>query len=107
MKEGSFRGGFRINLKKQMEARMGKIWSEGSCVRAVMDGGNQIGRIAEELGQKGKDAVEVEGWVKISGRLDRKEMDSVEKSVGKIAARETPCLGTEGGKRRGTVLRGQ
>jgi hypothetical protein len=33
---------------------MGKIWSEGSRVRAVMVGGSQIGRMAEEMGQKGK-----------------------------------------------------
>jgi hypothetical protein len=88
VKEGSFRGGYRMNLKEQMEARMGKIWSEGSRVRAVMVGGSQIGRMAEEMGQKGKDAVEVEGWVKVSGRLDRTEMESVVERVvelGKIA----------------------
>jgi len=88
VKEGSFRGGYRMNLKEQMEARMGKIWSEGSRVRAVMVGGSQIGRMAEEMGQKGKDAVEVEGWVKVNGRLDRTEMESVVERVvelGKIA----------------------
>jgi hypothetical protein len=62
VKEGSFRGGYRINLKKQMEARMGKIWSEGSRVRAVMVGGSQIGRMAEELGQKGKREGSGGGW---------------------------------------------
>jgi hypothetical protein len=88
VKEGSFRGRYRMNLKEQVEARMGKIWSEGSRVRAVMVGGSQIGRMAEEMGQKGKDAVEVEGWVKVNGRLDRTEMESVVERVvelGKIS----------------------
>jgi len=41
---------------------MGKIWSEGSRVRAVMVGGSQIGRMAEELGQKGKREGSGGGW---------------------------------------------
>jgi hypothetical protein len=44
-----------------------------------MVGGSQIGRMAEEMGQKGKDAVEMEGWVKVNGRLDRTEMESAQK----------------------------
>jgi hypothetical protein len=53
-----------------------------------MVGGSQIGRMAEEMGQKGKDAVEVEGWVKVNGSLDRTEMESVVERVvelGKIS----------------------
>jgi hypothetical protein len=88
VKEGSFKGGYRINVKDQMEVRMGKIWSEGSKVRAVMLGGSQIGRLGAEVGQKGKEAVEVEGWVKVKGRLDREEMERVVEKVlevGKMA----------------------
>ncbi len=64
-----------MNLKGQMEERMGKIWNEGSKVRAIMVGGSQMGRLSEEVGVKGKEAVEVEGWVKVNGRLDRQEME--------------------------------
>ncbi len=39
MKEGSFSRGYRMNLKDQMEGRMGKIWSEGSKMRAIVVGG--------------------------------------------------------------------
>jgi hypothetical protein len=88
VKEGSFRGGYRMNVKEQMEVRMGKIWSEGSKVRAVMVGGSQIGRLGAEVGEKGKEAVEVEGWVKIQGRLDNEEMERVVEKVletGKMA----------------------
>ncbi len=88
VKEGSFKGGYRMNVKEQMEMRMGKIWSEGSKVRAAMVGGSQIGRLGAEVGQKGKEAVEVEGWVKVKGRLDREEMERVVEKVlevGKMA----------------------
>jgi hypothetical protein len=88
VKEGSFKGGYRMNVKEQMEVRMGKIWNEGSKVRAVMVGGSQLGRLGAEVGQKGKEAVEVEGWVKIKGRLDREEMERVVEQVvevGKMA----------------------
>ncbi len=67
---------------------MGKIWNEGSKVRAVMVGGSEIGRLGAEVGQKGKEAVEVEGWVKVKGRLDRVEMERVVEQVvemGKMA----------------------
>ncbi len=77
-----------MNMKEQMEVRMGKIWSEGGKVRAVMVGGSQIGRLGAEVGQKGKEAVEVEGWVKVKGRLDREEMERVVEKVlevGKMA----------------------
>ncbi len=87
-KEGSFKGGYRMNVKEQMEVRMGKIWSEGGKVRAVMAGGSQIGRLGAEVEQKGKEAVEVEGWVKVRGRLDREEMERVVEKVletGKMA----------------------
>jgi hypothetical protein len=70
-------GGYRMNLKDQMEGRMGKIWGEGSKVRAIVVVGSQMGRLAEEVGVKGKEAVEVEGWVKVNGRLDREEMERV------------------------------
>ncbi len=43
-----------MNMKEQMEVRMGKIWNEGSEVRAVMVGGSQIGRVGAEVGQKGR-----------------------------------------------------
>jgi hypothetical protein len=88
VKEGSFKGSYRMNVKEQMEVRMGKIWSEGSKVRAVVVGGSQMGRLGVEVGQKGKDAVEVEGWVKVKGRLDREEMERVVEQVvemGKMA----------------------
>jgi hypothetical protein len=39
VKEGSFSGGYRMSLKDQMEGRMGKIWNEGSKVRAIVVGG--------------------------------------------------------------------
>ncbi len=68
--------------------RMGRIWNEGSKVRAVMVGGSQIGRLGAEVGQKGKGAVEMEGWVKVKGRLDRVEMERVVEQVvemGKMA----------------------
>jgi hypothetical protein len=71
-----------------MEVRMGKIWNEGSKVRAVMVAGSQIGRLGAEVGQKGKEAVEVEGWVNIKDRLDRVEMERVVDQVvemGKMA----------------------
>jgi hypothetical protein len=77
VKEGSFKGSYRMNVKEQMEVRMGKIWNEGSKVRAVVVGGSQMGRLGAEVGQKGKEAVEVEGWVKVKGRLDREEMERV------------------------------
>ncbi len=88
VKEGSFKGGYRMNVKEQMEERMGKIWSEGGRVKAVMVGGSQIGRLGTEVEQKGKEAVEVEGWVKVKGRLDREEMERVVEKVletGKMA----------------------
>jgi hypothetical protein len=81
VKEGSYKGGYRMNVKEQMEVRMGKIWNEGSKVRAVMVGGSQIGRLGEEVRQKGKDAVEIEGWVKVKGRLDREELDRIVEEV--------------------------
>ena len=77
MREGSFKGSYRLNLKEQMEGRMGRIWGEGSKVKVVMLGGSQIGRICEELVNKGREAVEVEGWVKVNGRFDRNEMERV------------------------------
>jgi hypothetical protein len=88
VKEGSFKGGYRMNVKEQMEERMGKIWSEGGKVRAVMVGGSQMGRLGAEVEQKGREAVEVEGWVKVRGRLDRDEMERVVEKVletGKMA----------------------
>ncbi len=50
VKEGSFKGGYRMNVKEQMEVRMGKIWSEGGKVRVVMVGGSQIGRLGDGKG---------------------------------------------------------
>ncbi len=66
--------------------------------------------------QKGKEAVEVEGWVKVRGRLDREEMERVVEKVletGKMAdkvilvGRGTPCLGMGVVRKEGSVMRGQ
>jgi hypothetical protein len=114
VKEGSFKGGYRMNVKEQMEVRMGKIWSEGGKVRAVMVGGSQIGRLDAEVEQKGKEAVEVEGWLKVRGRLDREEMERVvELETGKMA--DKVIVGGPGNslfrhgrvRKEGSVLRGQ
>jgi hypothetical protein len=52
----------------------------------LMVGGSQLGKMEKEMGRKGREVVEMRGWVEIKGEWNEGEVRRVVEEVGKKGA---------------------
>jgi hypothetical protein len=84
VREGSFRGNYRFNLKEQMGQRAEGSESQGGKVTLLSIGGSQMGRITKEMIRRGGAVFEDGNWVEMKGRMEQSTVGQVLGEVGKI-----------------------
>jgi hypothetical protein len=82
VREGTYRGGYKLNLRDQMERRMDAFFKKGGKPAVLMVGGSQMGRMEKEMRKKGREVVEMRGWVEMKGEWNEDEVKRVAEEVG-------------------------
>ena len=110
VKEGRFKGPYRLDLKEQMTRIVMRALEEKSRAREVTLGASEMGRIRKEWLKDGGGKMDMGEEIRVKGNMDRREgeMEKVEVSPDKmvIAGPGNSLMAPErGGARAGRVRR--
>jgi hypothetical protein len=87
VKEGTYKGNYRFNLKGQMENRAMEDAGKGKMdkVSVVFVGGSQMGRLKDEIERMGEKSVVVQKMVRVQGAVTTVAVD---KALAELAVLE-------------------